>query len=223
MNRRAVIGRGLPVLGLILGLLLVAQGGWIQGKAVLAQILLQQAWAQTLKDGQVHKSWPWADHWPVAEISFPGMRASDIVLQGDGGNVLAFAPGHSPHSGMPGEPLTTVISGHRDTHFRLLEKLKSGDLIDVTTRAGRFHYRVNTARVVDRRKQGLRLHETNELVLVTCWPFTASVVGGPLRYVVYAVPVRPADAGHSQAKRQDVSAIIRCGLPRHQSACRIEL
>ena len=40
--------------------------GYIHVKAMLAQTLLRDAWAQTLVDTQPVKPWPWADTWPVA-------------------------------------------------------------------------------------------------------------------------------------------------------------
>ena len=53
------------------GVLSIAQGAWIPVKAALAQVLLDNAWRETLYSGQPLKPWPWADTWPVARLSVP--------------------------------------------------------------------------------------------------------------------------------------------------------
>lgn len=192
MSRRrftALARLGLPLLPLLLGLVLLLQGGWIQAKAIAAQWLIDSAWEQTLADGQRHPPWGWADHWPVAEIEFAAQGKRFIVAEGDQGNTLAFAPGHSPQSGLPGEGVTTIFSGHRDTHFSVLKALKVGDEIHVKSLNGAVTYRVDDMEVVDSRKTEIPVAPVEELVLVTCWPFEATAVGGPMRYVVYASAV----------------------------------
>jgi len=171
------------------GLVLLAQGGWIQAKAALAQTLLQRAWSATLADGEVHPPWPWADHWPVARLRVPRHGIDQIVLHGDAGNTLAFAPGHNPKSTLPPTTGTVLISGHRDTHFRFLEALRPGDIVHLETPAVRARYRVTRSRVVDAKQQRITLSSINDaLLLVTCYPFDRLAPGGPLRLVVTAAP-----------------------------------
>ncbi len=172
------------------GLLLLGQGGWIQAKALLAQHLLAQAWERTLEGEGDHPPWPWADHWPVARIQSSSLGADWIVLEGDSGHVLAFAPGHHPRSAMPGEGGVILVSGHRDTHFRSLQQLGVGDRIEVETIRGVFGYAVTGTRVVDAREARVSADSGPEqLLLVTCYPFDSPIAGGPLRFVVTAVPV----------------------------------
>jgi sortase A len=64
----------------LLGGVLVAQGAWIHVKALLAQILLERAFAASLAGGHTVKPWPWADTWPVARIEVPRLHRSAIVL-----------------------------------------------------------------------------------------------------------------------------------------------
>jgi sortase A len=82
-----------------------------------------------------------------------------------------------------------VVSGHRDTHFRILERVSAGQRIEVERLDGRSRtYRVSGARVVDARDLGIVADRgRDELTLVTCWPFDAVAPGGPLRYVVSAL------------------------------------
>ena len=187
---RAWKRRAVSALLLIGGLVLASQGLWIQAKAQLAQVLLQQAWQRTLADGQPHKPWPWADHWPVAQLSLPDQSGSGgndiIVLEGDGGNVLAFAPGHNPRSGLLQDARTTIISAHRDTHFSNLGHLQDGQIITLQTATQHARYVIEHQRVIDSRQYDLNIQADQGLLLVTCWPFNSLNSGGPMRYLVSA-------------------------------------
>ena len=175
---------------MMLAAALLVNGSWIQIKAQVAQWLLQDAWQQTQQDGGIHKPWKWADHWPIARLKVPHLQVDQIVLEGDSGNVLAFAPGHNAQSVLPGETGAVIISGHRDTHFSFLQYLKKGQSIEVETAGSQLHYQVTGSQIVDARKTGIDIGaDVDHLLLVTCYPFNSPVAGGPLRYVVTAKPV----------------------------------
>lgn len=185
-------GRGaVAVLLFCAGALLFWSGAWIQLKAVVAQGLLEFAWGQTVISGKPVKPWPWADHWPVARIRFPDQDEDFIVLRGDSGASLAFGPGWNIRSAPPGEGGVTMISGHRDTHFRLLEKVDVGDRIMLENGRGRSSdYQITNMETVDYRRAVIPDDAPfRRLVLVTCYPFDAVVAGGPMRYVVTAEQV----------------------------------
>jgi sortase A len=170
------------------GLYFLIQGSWIQIKAVIAQELLERSWQQALSHGNTVQPWPWADHWPVAQLKFPRAKSELIVLSGDNGSSLAFAPGWNTKSAKPGERGVTVISGHRDTHFKILKDTEIGDLIDVVTTQGEtVNYQIKTIDVVDSRVATIKTEQPRQtLVLVTCYPFDSVMAGGPLRYVIMA-------------------------------------
>jgi sortase A len=166
----------------------VAEGAWIYVKARLAQALLQRAWARTLAGESDVKPWPWADTWPVARLRAPTHGEDLIVLADASGRTLAFGPGLAPASVRPGATGTTIISGHRDTHFRFLERVRPGDELVLET-PGRppVRFRVQDTEVVDARTAVIdRAPDGPGLVLVTCYPFGAVRPGGPLRWVVAA-------------------------------------
>jgi len=181
---------------LVAGLLLFGQGLWIQAKAVLAQILLERAFAQTLATGQAVKPWPWADTWPVARVEAPRLGKSAIVLHGSSGQALAFGPGHVQGTPQPGEPGTAVLSAHRDTHFAFLPEVQVGDLLHVTRRDGTvLRFRATGTSVVRWDASGIDLLAGPlKLVLSTCWPFNAKTPG-PLRYLLEAELLQELDAG----------------------------
>ena len=79
---------------LLAGLVLFGQGAYIHAKALLAQVLLERAFAETIATGRAVKPWSWADTWPVARIEVKRLNASTIVLAGSSGQALAFGPGH---------------------------------------------------------------------------------------------------------------------------------
>ena len=171
-----------------IGVWQVGEGAWIYFKAELAQHLLQRAWARTLAGESNVKPWPWADTWPVARLRAPGHGEDLIVLADSSGRALAFGPGLAPDSARPGAVGTTIITGHRDTHFRFLERVRPGDDL-VLEAPGRspVSFRVQEAEVVDARRAVIdRAPGAAGLVLVTCYPFGAVRPGGPLRWIVSA-------------------------------------
>jgi sortase A len=159
--------------------------GWIHAKAIAAQVLLERAWYQTLNNQQQNRPWPWADTWPVAELIIPRLDIEQIVLAGDSGATLAFGPGHSFASAMPDQHGTVMISGHRDTHFHFLQHLDIGEKLILKTRTGIHYYTVSDTRVVDSRNFNLD-GSSDELLLVTCYPFNSAITGGAERYLVHA-------------------------------------
>ena len=183
---------------LVLGLGFLVNGAWIHAKAALAQVLLERAWLHTLDGATTVQAWPRADTWPVARLQIAD--APQIVLAGVSGEALAFGPGLIDGSAAPGAPGTTVIAGHRDTHFRALRHIGIGDAVRLQDRSGRLHsYRVTATDVVHENEARIRLDgDRHRLLLVTCWPFDAVDPNGPLRYLVLAEPV-DAVAGYSAA------------------------
>jgi sortase A len=109
------------VLLALIGMFLLGQGVYIHAKALLAQVLLERAFAETIATGHPTKPWSWADTWPVARIDVKRLNASVIVLAGSSGQALAFGPGHVELTPDAGERGVAVYSAHRDTHFRFLK------------------------------------------------------------------------------------------------------
>ncbi len=184
--------RGLLALCLLLlGLQQALGAAVIQAKAWLAPALIERAWEQTIaEDGRPVRPWPWADTWPVARLIAPEAGVDLMVLAGDSGNALAFGPGLASYSAPPGGDGVSVLAGHRDTHFAFLQHVRTGDELELVNTRGRVHrYRVQSAGVVDASREGiLTAGQASSLMLVTCYPFDTVRVGGPLRYVVRAVP-----------------------------------
>lgn len=174
------------------GLILFGEGAYIHAKALLAQVLLERAFTETIATGRDTKPWSWADTWPVARIEVKRLNASAIVLSGSSGQALAFGPGHLESTAEAGERGVAVYSAHRDTHFRFLKDVRIGDEIAVTRRDGTvFRYHADSHSVVRFDEFAIDpLASGRELVLTTCWPFDA-VTGGPDRYLLHATLIEP--------------------------------
>ncbi len=182
--KRAII---LCIAVLAMGVVLTGKGLWIKSKAVVAQFLLERAFSETVRTGQSTKAWSRADAHPVAVIRSPRLNQHAIVLSNASGEAMAFGPGHLSETPRPGDPGTSVIAAHRDTHFRFLQHLQPGDTLHVARGDGKaYTFIVTGSRIVRWDRPGIAINAPgNNLALATCWPFGA-MTPGPLRYVVDA-------------------------------------
>ncbi|AVT49852.1 class GN sortase [Shewanella baltica] len=211
------------VVGLFLiGATLLGKGLYMQAKAHFAQYLIEQAWTKTLADGQSHKPWSWADTYPVAKLSIYREQAanSDIeaelndslyVLAGASGRNLAFGPSLVLSSAPAGQKGNTVIAGHRDTHFAILNGMAVGRRLSLQTLKGNnIIYEVVATQVVNETEtQFMAPSDDNRLTLITCYPFDALQGGAELRFVVQAIPVEDESMDTASA---DVSASTGNGM-----------
>ncbi|MGE6434942.1 class GN sortase [Shewanella baltica] len=212
------------VVGLFLiGATLLGKGLYMQAKAHFAQYLIEQAWTKTLADGQSHKPWSWADTYPVAKLSIYREQAanSDIeaelndslyVLAGASGRNLAFGPSLVLSSAPAGQKGNTVIAGHRDTHFAILNGMAVGRRLSLQTLKGNnIIYEVVATQVVhETETQFMAPSDDNRLTLITCYPFDALQGGAELRFVVQAIPVEDEPMETVSA---DVSTSTGDGMP----------
>jgi len=131
-----------------------------------------------------------AEHSIVGQIEIPRIGLKAMILEGATKRTLAAAVGHIPGTALPGGKGNAALAGHRDTFFRALKDIRTGDTILVTTLEGSFEYRVNDCQVVGPRDTRV-LADTAEpaLTLVTCYPF--HYVGpAPERFIVRAIRAR---------------------------------
>ncbi|GJD53332.1 hypothetical protein OPKNFCMD_6107 [Methylobacterium crusticola] len=191
MSRRTGGVRGRALLAALLlaaGLGIAGEAVLVPAKAVLAQWLLERAFAASLAAGRPVRPWPSADTEPVARLTFAGR--SVVALRGASGQALAFGPGHLAGTPEAGEAGTAVYAAHRDTHFAGLGALRPGDPVAVTRRDGRtVAFRVTGRRVARFDASGLDPRAPGRhLALATCWPLDGPA-RGPLRLIVEAEAV----------------------------------
>lgn len=123
----------------------------------------------------------------LGTIEIPSIKRSVNIFQGTSENELSRGVGHFIQSVMPGVSDNSVLSGHRDTVFSKLGKVRLGSKIKITVQSGIFTYTVNRIRIVSRDDRTVIVStEKATLTLSTCYPFTF-IGNAPERYIVVAV------------------------------------
>jgi sortase A len=123
----------------------------------------------------------------VGRLEIPRIGTSVMVLEGVESNTLRNAAGHIPGTAPPGGDGNAAIAAHRDTFFRNLRGIRSGDRIQVSTLRGTYAYTVESTEIVG--PQDIPVLESKgypELTLITCYPFY--LIGpAPKRFIVHAL------------------------------------
>lgn len=185
---QSITNQILVLILLIMALWQLGTGTYIQAKGLLAQVLMEKAWEETRRGKVQAAPWPWADTWPVARLTVPRLDVDLIILAGDTGRTLAFGPGYNFASAVPGEEGNSIISAHRDTHFRFLKNIKDGDRIIVEPRKGVAKtYVVKQQSIVNADHGTIPFDkEQTGLHLITCYPFNSISPATQQRYIVSA-------------------------------------
>ena len=137
----------------------------------------------------------------IGRIEIPRLLFSAVVAEGIDRATLRHAVGHIPGTALPGEPGNVGLAGHRDTFFRALKDLRTGDEIQFSTPGGDFKYVVESLIIVEPDNVGvLAPSSENVLTLVTCYPFFY-IGAAPKRWIVRARQVSP-----------QTRAAIKCGM-----------
>jgi sortase A len=174
----------LSIVLLFAGSLLVVKSGYFYAKGVLAQILLENTWAESKKTKKIIKAWSWADTYPVGRLSIPSINFSRVVLQGTNNESLAFGPGHISSSSKPGENGNIAIVGHRDSFFRKLGQINKGEIIKLESLSTVQTYIVNDIQITKpKNTEWIENSLDNVITLITCYPFDF-VGSAPKRYIV---------------------------------------
>jgi sortase A len=122
------------------------------------------------------------------------------VLDGTDALTLNHAAGRIEGTALPGRPGNIGIAAHRDSFFRNLGKLRSGDLIELETAAGTTTYVVDRTQIVEPTNVAvLDPRPASSITLVTCYPF-GYLGKAPQRYIVTASLAHP-DHGQASADR----------------------
>lgn len=122
-------------------------------------------------------------------IEIPRIGLKAIVRMGADERTLSRAVGLVPGAALPGQSGNVVLAGHRDTFFRPLRKIRVDDRIRLHVPPEVYEYRVDSVRVVSPEETSvLQSDGTDELTLVTCYPFRF-IGPAPDRFIVSATRV----------------------------------
>jgi sortase A len=176
----------ISTLFIVIGVTTFTYANWLQVKALVAQVLIEQAWEETLNTpDQYHTPWAWADFWPVAKLTVAN-NDPVYVLSSASGQALAFGPGHMRESIKPGQFGQVMIAGHKDSHFSFLESVQLGDSLQLEGSSNSVAYEITALNILDSSQNQLPIADNDELLLITCYPFNSLQMNGPLRLVVTA-------------------------------------
>ena len=132
-----------------------------------------------------------ADGGALGELEIARLGVNVVIAEGDSPRVLRRAVGHLPATPLPGESGNVVLAGHRDSFFRPLRFVQSGDILAIKTVQGDFHYEVESVGVVASSDVSvLQPSSDRTLTLITCFPFYY-VGPAPKRFIVRARQVGP--------------------------------
>jgi LPXTG-site transpeptidase (sortase) family protein len=121
-----------------------------------------------------------------AKLSIPKLNITLPIYEGTTKEDLKKGVGHYSDSVFPGEKDNSILSGHRNTVFRNLDKLEKGDQLVVTTKDHSFRYQIQKIRIVDKDDKTVIVPKPRAtLTLTTCYPF-GYIGAAPKRYVIEA-------------------------------------
>jgi len=122
----------------------------------------------------------------IGSLMIPALNRKLPIFEGTGDKELNKGVGHFIQSVLPGEEDNCVFSGHRETAFIQIGKLKIGDKLIVQTSAGTFTYEVNGTRIVHADDKTVIVPTDHAvLTMTTCYPFNF-IGNAPDRYIVSA-------------------------------------
>ena len=122
----------------------------------------------------------------IGTLSIPVLKQKWPIVEGTGDAELKRGVGHYIKSVLPGVEDNCVLSGHRDTVFSRLGKVKVGDLLVITNPIETYTYEVSRIRIVDKDDRTVIVpFDHAVLTLSTCYPFNY-VGAAPRRYVLVA-------------------------------------
>jgi sortase A len=129
----------------------------------------------------------------VGKLEIPRIRFSAMIAEGTSSRVLRKAVGHLSNTALPGQDGNVVLAGHRDTFFRHLGDLKTGDVIEIGTSRGQYVYSVRFTDIISPDETWVLEPCTGQtLTLITCYPFHY-VGSAPKRFMVRALRMTGAN------------------------------
>jgi sortase A len=188
--------RYLPVTLMLIGGLLLVYVGWVYTDMSLTQRSLAREFEEQQKQAAAQPSAVAVADDGLTRISIPKIDVEAIVLDGTSHKQLAKGPGRILDTAIPGANGNSVITAHRDTYFRKIGDLQTGDPVIVQRNGREYRFEVTGRKVVEPTDLSvLRQTQTPQLTLITCYP-TYYIGPAPERLVVFSklVEERPLTA-----------------------------
>ncbi len=152
----------------------------------------------------------------LGRIIVPRLHIEAVVREGVSSSVLSTAVGHVPATALAGRPGNFAIAAHRDTLFRALKDIQTGDLVKFQGPDRSYTYEVVSTRIVKPtevsvlrpdgalpsgalQKISFEPGSSQLITLITCYPFYY-VGSAPERFIVQGRLVAGNAAQPAQAR-----------------------
>lgn len=109
----------------------------------------------------------------IGVLSIPRLERELPIIEGTDGKELKKGVGHYSTTALPQENDQIFLAGHRDTVFRNIGDLKSGDLLSIKMPSGTYSYEIFNSYIVEEHDTTV-IRQTSPqeiLTLSTCYPF----------------------------------------------------
>jgi sortase A len=128
-------------------------------------------------------------------LEIPALSIAAPLLEGTDALTLNRGVGRIAGTARPGQDGNVGVAGHRDSFFRRLKDIKTGDVIQLKRREGIDTYTVERIQIVSPRDVSVLSEQRSpSLTLVTCYPFYF-IGSAPQRFVVTAFLNQHASVG----------------------------
>lgn len=178
----------IPIFFVIFGLLIISVAGWnmVKQTFLLSKTLMTDYPARPYKKFTGNYERRPEPNELMGEMIIPTISLDYPLIHGTLDEQLQRGIGHYAGSALPGENGNVIVSGHRDTVFRNLGKVKIGELIIIKNQYGIFNYRAAGIRIVGENDRTVIVPSNKEmLTITTCYPFIY-VGSAPQRYILTA-------------------------------------
>ncbi len=185
-----------PILIFMIGLGIVLYFGYDMSKqTVLLAHTAVKDYEPDLPDKKFKQVWSTLPEpgTSIGELQFTSLDLNVPIVQGTRENELKKGAGHYAGSTLPGQGGNVVLSGHRDTVFRKLEHIQTGDKVTFQTPYGEFVYETTGTKIVHADDKSIIVPTDYEtLTLATCYPFNF-IGDAPDRFIVYTKLISKPD------------------------------
>ncbi len=133
-----------------------------------------------------HRHWTKSSAIPAFTLSAPDHNEEFVVMEGGDLGSLSFGPYRSSESYYPSSSGTVVI--HGNSHLNFLKDINLNDQIIINDNMGsQYNYVVEGVGIIDLEEEQVEVvEETEELKLLTTWPFGLVDEQNSLRFMVTA-------------------------------------
>ena len=164
----------------------VAVGLGLAALIYVGVVMAQTMAASSAPIAKLDRGQPLVAGQKLGQLRIERLGLDAAISEGERASVLKRGVGHLRDTPWIGQGGNVALAGHRDTVFRSLRKIQTGDVIEISTAERVVKYRVDkTAVVTPADLWVLEPSGPSTLTLITCYPF--SFFGSaPDRFIVRA-------------------------------------